>query len=116
VWSDTSELQRAFDDWRPVYNLKRPHEALGHEPPVSRYLPSSRSYSPVLQPIEYRDGDEVRKVQSTGIVYFRGRELRMSKGLRGEPVALRPVDDGVWDVYYCHQRIGMVDLTLPYDV
>jgi hypothetical protein len=116
VWTDISELQEAFEVWRPVYNLKRPHEAAGHEPPVSRYQPSSRSYSPVLPRIEYRDGDEVRKVQSTGIVYFRGRELRMSKGLRGEPVALRASADGVWDVYYCHQRIGLIDLTLTPNV
>ena len=29
----------------------------------------------------------------------------------GQPVALRVVGDGIWDVYYCHQKIGQVDLT-----
>ena len=34
---DLPELQRAFDAWRTVYNLERPHEALGMEvpPPLS---------------------------------------------------------------------------------
>jgi transposase InsO family protein len=116
VWEDAVQLQRAFDNWRPVYNFQRPHEALGHEPPASRYQPSPRTYRAVLPPIEYFEGDEVRKVQSTGVISFRGRELVVSRGLRGEPVALRATADGVWDVYYCHQRIGLLDLHLAPDV
>jgi transposase InsO family protein len=37
------ELQRAFDHWRTVYNLERPHEAL--DMAVPRYKPSERQYS-----------------------------------------------------------------------
>ena len=40
---DLAEVQRAFDAWRPIYNLERPHQALDQEVPASRYRPSPRS-------------------------------------------------------------------------
>jgi transposase InsO family protein len=110
-WRDQLELQQAFDCWRDLYNFERPHEALGQQPPASRYRPSPRPFRPVLPPIEYQQGDEVRRVQQKGRISFRGRELLVSRAFIGEPVGLRPVGDGVWDVYYCHQRVGQVDLT-----
>lgn len=110
-WRDQDELQEAFDDWRDLYNFERPHEALGQQPPASRYQPSPRPFQPALPPIEYGGGDEVRKVQQKGRISFRGHDVLVSRAFVGEPVALRPVGDGAWDVYYCHQRVGHVDLT-----
>lgn len=110
-WRSLEDVQRAFDAWRTVYNLRRPHEALDHATPASRYQPSSRPFPAALPPINYAPGDQVRRVQDKGRISFRGREFRVSRGFIGEPVALRPVGDGVWDVYYCHQQIGQVDLT-----
>lgn len=110
-WRDHDDLQAAFDAWRDVYNFERPHEALGLQPPSTRYRPSPRPFCSALPPIEYPPGDEVRRVQQKGRISFRGRDLLVSRAFIGEPVALRPVGDGVWDVYYCHQRIGQVNLT-----
>jgi len=110
-WPSLADVQRAFDTWRAVYNLRRPHEALDHATPASRYQPSSRPFPATLPPIEYAPDDEVRKVQQKGLIHFRGREILISRAFIGEPVALRAVDDGTWDVYYCHQKIGQVDLT-----
>lgn len=42
-FADSGELQRAFDHWRMVYNLERPHEALDMAVPASRYQPSAGS-------------------------------------------------------------------------
>jgi len=112
TWQSLNEVQRAFDTWRNVYNLRRPHEALGHVPPASRYQPSPRSFPAHLPAIEYPPGDRVRKVQQKGLIHFRGRELLVSRAFVGEPVALRAAADGVWDVYYCHQKVGHVDLTI----
>jgi len=110
-WQSLADVQRAFDAWRGVYNLRRPHEALDHATPASRYQPSSRPFPADLAPIEYAPGDQVRRVQDKGRISFRGREFRVSRGFIGEPVGLRPLGDGTWDVYYCHQQIGQVDLT-----
>ncbi len=112
TWQSLTEVQRAFDAWRDIYNLRRPHEALGHVPPASRYQPSPRPFPARLPTIEYPPGDCVRKVQQKGLIHFRGQELLVSRAFIGEPVALRATDDGIWDVYYCHQRIGRVDLRI----
>ena len=41
--------------------------------------------------------------------------LKVSKAFRGQTVALRPsVDqDGVIEVFFCHQKIAEWDLTVP---
>jgi len=112
-WQSLAQVQDAFDRWRDVYNLRRPHEALGQAPPASRYAPSQRAFPSNLPPIEYAPDDIVRRVQQKGLIHFRGHEFLVSRAFVGEPVALRAVDDGVWDVYYCHQKVGHVDLSAP---
>jgi transposase InsO family protein len=113
-WHSCDELQRAFDDWRPVYNYGRPHESIGMAVPGDRYVPSARSYHETLPPIEYAPGDLVRKVQNHGRISVRGRTYRVGRAFIGEPVGLRPTtDDGIWDVYYCVHRITQVDLREP---
>ena len=110
-WHGLDELQRAFDDWRPVYNYRRPHESIGMTVPGDRYVPSTRPYQEILPPIEYAPGDLVRKVQDHGRISFRGRVHRVGRAFVGEPVALRATEeDGVWEVYYCAQRITRIDL------
>ena len=88
-------------------------DALLDRPPATRYTPSERVFPAVLPPIAYAPGDVVRTVHDRGRVKFRGWLLRVSHAFIGPPVALRAVDDGVWDVYFCHQRIGRADLREP---
>lgn len=111
-FDDLAAAQLAFDRWRTVYNCKRPHEALKMQTPVERYKPSRRTFPRSLPSIEYGPADIVRNVQACGIVKFQGRRLRTSYALHGEPVALRAVDgrDGIFDVYFCHQRVDRFDL------
>jgi transposase InsO family protein len=102
--------QRRFAEWRLLYNLERPHEALGLTPPVSRYRESPRSFPETLTPVVYGPGDQVRKVQAEGWLTFRGRDYRVSKAFRGEAVALRPtLTDGVWEVFFGPHRIAQID-------
>jgi transposase InsO family protein len=108
---DLSDCQRAFDAWRGRYNHERPHEALGLATPAQRYRPSSLAFPEVLPPIDYAPGDQVRKVAGDGFISFKNRPWRISKALRGQPVALRPdCEDGVFAVYFCAHRIGAIDL------
>ena len=112
VFHDFEALQRRFNEWRGIYNNVRPHESLGMQTPADRYAPSARRMPSTLSPIEYSPNDEVRRVQALGVVKFKGRRLRTSVALHGEPVALRadPDLDGAYDVFYCHQRIDRFDL------
>jgi transposase InsO family protein len=112
-YASLAAAQAAFDPWRERYNLIRPHEALALEPPSSRYAPSIRAFPEVLPPIEYGSQDQVRKVQAKGEISFRGQEYLVSRGLVGEPVALRATEgeEGSWAVYYCEQRVR--EIVLP---
>ncbi len=113
-FADLSACQEAFDRWRTVYNTERPHQALGLEVPISRYAPSPRCFPETLPPIEYGDGDLVRKVGDEGKVNFKGRTFKVGRALRGYPVALRPAaSDGVWSVWFMTHPIAQVDLRGP---
>lgn len=108
---DLDHCQREFDIFRDVYNLERPHQAIGMEPPISRYVPSNRPYSERLPDIEYGPDDQVRKVQAKGEVSFNGKIYHVPKALRGHPVAFRPTTaDGIYTIYFCHQKIMEVSL------
>jgi transposase InsO family protein len=111
TFCDLAHCQRAFDEWRRIYNHERPHEALQLAPPDARYQPSPRPFPEHLPPIEYGPGDLVRKVDREGLISFKNRPCRIGKAFRGEPVALRYTDeDGVFSVHYCVQRVGKLDL------
>ena len=111
---DLPACQEAFDRWRTVYNTERPHQALGLAVPISRYAPSPRRFPETLPPIEYGDGDLVRKVGAEGRVNFKGRTFKVGRALRGYPVALRPTEvDGVWSVWFMTHPIAQVDLGNP---
>lgn len=107
--------QELFDRWRDVYNFERPHQALDMQVPGNRYRPSERSLPNRLEPIEYGPDDVVRKVQGKGEIYYRGCTYLVGKGLRDQPVALRPTStDGQLDVFFCRQRVGRIDLSKPW--
>lgn len=105
------ECQTRFDDWRSVYNLERPHEALGGAVPAARYHQSKRNFPETLPPIEYAPEDHVRKVTDGGWVFYRGKQYRLSSTFKGYYVAFRHTpQDGVMDVFFCNQRIAQIDL------
>ena len=108
---DLPACQSDFDPWRDIYNRERPHEALGMMVPASRYRLSERRYPEKLPSIEYGLDLEVRRVQSDGLTRFKGFKVRIGKAFTGQPIGLRTLaTDGFYEVIYCHQRIGWVDL------
>ena len=108
---DLPACQSDFDPWRDIYNRERPHEALGMMVPASRYRLSERRYPEKLPSIEYGLDLDVRRVQSDGLTRFKGFKVRIGKAFTGQPIGLRTLaTDGFYEVIYCHQRIGWVDL------
>jgi transposase InsO family protein len=113
-FADQAAAQQRFDSWRSVYNLERPHQALGMQPPISRFRPSPRPFPETLPAIEYGPDDRVRKVQAKGELHYRGRAFNIGHAFHGYPVALRPSDqDGVLDVFFCQHRIACLNLHDP---
>ena len=109
---DNADCQRAFDAWRDVYNLQRPHEALEMDVPASRYMPASRAFIETPAPIEYPVGDQVRRVCAAGRISFKGRSYRLGKAFAGERVGIRATTtDGILQVFYSHQCIAKIDLS-----
>ena len=114
VYPDMPAAQRAFDAWRDVYNLERPHEACGLAPPASRYQPSARPFPEVLPPIEYDPDDLVRKVQDKGEIWLRGRPYLVGDAFRRLPVAVRPTaEDGVLAVFFLRHQVAVIPLDHP---
>jgi transposase InsO family protein len=114
-FADLQQAQAAFDPWRECYNLKRPHESLGMQTPVSRYRASPRAFPETLPPVDYGNEVTTRKVQAAGQVHYQGRELRVSKAFRGQLVALRnsTTQDGLIEIFFCRQKIAQFDLARP---
>jgi transposase InsO family protein len=107
-----AQAQSEFDHWRGVYNRERPHEALSMQTPAQRYAPSPRCLPAALPPIEYGPDDQVRKVQQGGWISFQGQNIRISKALIGQPIALRPClnSQNLFKIYFCHQPLYTLDL------
>ena len=108
-----ADAQRAFDRWRQVYNHQRPHGALGHAVPASRYRPSHRPFPSKLQEPHYEEGTITRKVPPTkGYVAFKARLWKVPDAFLGERLAIRPLEqDGHYGVFFASHLIATIDLT-----
>jgi len=111
-FTDLAHAQSAFEHWRGVYNHERPHDALDLQTPATRYRASPTNYPQTLPSIEYPSQDIVAVVKWNGEVYFEGFKLKVSSALLKLPIAFRadPVQDGRYDVFFCHHRFMQVDL------
>ena len=110
---DLAEVQRAFDDWRTIYNLQRPHQALDQNVPVSRFRPSTRSMPDRLPEVQYDEHEIVRTVPTTkDYISFKGRLWIVPRAFRGERVAIRPLNlDGRYGIFFAAHPIATIDLT-----
>jgi len=112
-FGNLSAAQRAFDCWRDVYNLDRPHEAIGLNTPASRYRPSRRAMPDRLPNVEYDEREIVRAVSSTkAYVSFKGKLWKVPQAFCGERLAIRPLStDGRYGVFFAAHQIASIDLT-----
>ena len=101
--------QKRFDAFRQEYNEQRPHEALGQQPPASRYAPSVRPYPERLIEPQYADDWQKRRVRINGAIVWKGCELYVSQALSGQWVGLEPVGDGLWQMHFMSLELGMLD-------
>lgn len=117
-FADLRAAQRRFDVWLPIYNLERPHEALGLDVPVSRYRPSERRMPETLPQPEYDEGEILRSVSTTkAYVSFRGRLWKVPEAFCGERLAIRTLTrDGQYGVFFASHQIANIDLTNPITV
>ena len=113
---DLAAAQDAFDAFRAVSNHERPHEALADAVPGVHYASSPRPFPEALPAFPYRPGDVVCTVTEHGSIPWRRRRVFVSRGLVGQSVAVRPIDDGLWEVRFCHRQVATIDLRDPLEV
>lgn len=101
--------QEAFDRFLRYYNEERPHEALGQVVPAAVYTPSPRPYPARLPGVEYGDDLVARRVRGAGQMKWRGQDVHVTHALACETIGLKPVNDGVWEVYFCTTPIGVFE-------
>jgi putative transposase len=78
------------------YNTERPHDAVGHAPPATRYTPSARPVPRRVPPLEDPLAWPVRRVMPIGRLKWHGRSLFLTRVLAGQDIGFEPLDDGVW--------------------
>lgn len=101
--------QIRFNRFMEEFNNVRPHEALDQETPASLYTASRREYPSRLPQTEYPDHFEKRLVSRNGGFRWASTRVPITHTLEGEYVGLEEVDDGKWDVYFGHVRLGQMD-------
>lgn len=111
-FGDLAQVQKSFDNWRTLYNTKRPHQALGMDVPASRYRPSPRPFPAKPPRIEYDSTDIIRRVgPSKSYVSFKNQLWRVPKAFIGEHVAIRATQkDGLYHVCFGATPIAAIDI------
>jgi len=102
--------QRAFDRFMHEYNYERPHQALGQQTPATQYRPSQRPFpSRLPQAPPFPDDWQTRSVRGAGQIKWAGHDIGVCAALSGERIGLKPIDDGLWEIYFCNQCLGVFD-------
>lgn len=102
-------FSQALERLRTVYNEVRPHEALGMQPPATRYRPSPRPYVARPAPWEYAEGSTVLRVNPAGAIRYRGRHHFVCEALVERRVAVEEFA-GKLLVTYRHMHVREIDL------
>ena len=105
--------QEKLDEFRDIFNEKRPHEALNMQKPSELYKKSKRSYDPNLE-LSYPLDDLTKKVYKNGSLYLRGLnkrtfEVTLPLALAGEFIGLVETEEQIFDLYFNNLELGFID-------
>lgn len=110
---DLSHSQGEFDQWRDVYNLERPSEAIGMRVPAACYKPSERAYPEKLPQLEFSDEDRMRRVRHDGALWFVNRVWYIGEAFARQSVGVRQTAAGLIEVRYGPYVVGRFDPADP---
>ena len=80
------------------------------KPPAEYYYRSNRKWDGQLRSIEYdRRIYEVRKVEKSGQISYRGRHQYISETLYGEYVGLKEIDNDKYEIFFGPIYLGILD-------
>lgn len=107
--ANLARQQRRFAEFQDEYNHLRPHEALGKRTPDRFYRPSRRKFPPQLPELAYPFECWLRRVSPAGHIHWKQHQIYVSVLLEEQDVALRPVDDGLHEVFFGPLLLGWMD-------
>jgi len=102
------QQQESFEKFRYQYNKERPHQALAMKCPNEVYKPSIREYKGA-QDITYPDSDRSLLISSCGKICIRKLKISLSRAFANQPIGIKEVDNGIWQVEFMHYRLGYFD-------
>jgi putative transposase len=102
------QQQEGFDRFRERFNHERPHQALGMKCPGEVHQPSSRPYRG-LPDLTYPGFDRTLLISNCGRVLLKKLKIHVSKALSNQPVGVKQVDQGIWQVDFMSYTIGYFD-------
>lgn len=106
--SNLLQQQETFDQFRERFNHERPHQALNMRYPGEVYQRSTRPYRG-LPDITYPGYDKALLISNCGRVLLKKLKIHISKALSNQPVGLKQVDQGIWQVDFMSYTIGYFD-------
>lgn len=106
--SNLLQQQETFDEFREEYNHERPHQALSMKRPADLYMRSTRPYRG-LPDITYPGYDKSLLISHCGRVCVNKMKVHISMALANQPVGLKRVDAGVWQVDFMNYTLGYFD-------
>jgi len=106
---DLISQQLVFEEFMRDFNHDRPHTSLDMNEPASVYHPSDRVYPGHLPLVDYDSDVIVRRVRSNGTMKWKGKLVFLGEAFVGEQIALKEVDDDVWDLYLCSYVLGRLE-------
>lgn len=105
-WPNLTQVQHAFDQWRPIYNHQRPHQALNNNVPADRYQPSPQPHPTDTAPTNYPDHWQTRTVDAAARISYQGTQHKIGKPFIGKTIA---IDPHTYIAYYRNHPIRRVN-------
>lgn len=98
--------QRRTDRWVVHYNRERPHEALGMKKPAQLFRRNRRWLPQRVAAWQYPRGWGRCWVKGNGEISWRGQWRFVGEAFVREHVGLKPVQPGIWQVYFGRMLVG----------
>ena len=102
------QQQEKFYEFMQEYNFERPHQALEMKCPGDLYRKSQRPYAG-LPDITYPGYDRTILVSHCGRICIHNLKVHIGRPLANQPIGIRLVDDGIWEVSFKDYDLGYFD-------
>jgi putative transposase len=106
--SNLLQQQETFDEFKQCFNFERPHQAIDMKRPADVYRKSPRPYVG-LPDLTYPGYDRTVLISNCGRVCIRKLKIHLSKAFANQPVGLKYIDTGIWQVDFMSYTLGYFD-------